>query len=258
MDTLDFLEFSKKCREDFLDKMSDLKELNIEMLPRNEDSFYLRKLYEAYDAYLHNLYDEYTKESNIGVSFDSIVYDFLTTISDQCNDASYITFDERALHITCIEYNIIVDIHKFSYELYSRNHELNERDFFHGTSLSELLLKDMCTIEQFRNESFYDIDNFNHITIPDDIEYLKESKMIDIYLLNEVSDIKEKKDYDDFFNLMYTFKSKGMISKSLYRYLITLEDVLYAKKGIVRSLSYTLVAVALLLSGLIFIASTIL
>ena len=116
----------------------------------------------------------------------------------------------------------------------------------------------MCTVEQFRNESFYDIDNFNHITIPDDIEYLKESKMVDIYLLNEVSDIKEKRDYDDFFNLMYTFKSKGMISKSLYRYLITLEDVLYAKKGIVRSLSYTLVAVALLLSGLIFIASTIL
>lgn len=254
MDTDEFVLYSLKCREDFLNILSDLKEKNMEMIPRGEDSFYLKRVYEEYEKYLHKLYDDYKAQNNIEVAFEDITYDFLTTIKEQSEDATYITRDERCLHLTCMEYNIIVDIHKFSYELFSLNHNLREKDFFHGTWLTGLLRDGKTTIEEFRSESYYDIDNFNHITLPDDKEYLDNSKMIDIYLLAEVSDIKEAKDYDDFFSLLYTLRRQGYVDQTLYRYFITLEDVLRMKKGIIKDISYTIIICCIILSVGIFFA----
>ncbi len=254
MDTKNFLSYSKKCREDFLNILSNIKEQNMELIPRGEDFFYLQNVYKAYEKYLHKLQEDYNKEYNLNINFDNICYDFLTTIKDQCEDASFITRDQKCQNIACIEYNIVVDIHKFAYELYSFNHNLNEIDFFHGTSLSELLENNMITIEKFREESFYDIDNFNHITLPDDINYLISSEMIDIYLLACLSDVYESKDYEDFFNIIYTFNNKKLLSKSVYRYFITIEDLFKMKKGIIKNITSTLIIMCVILSVAIMFA----
>ena len=257
MNELEFVEFSKKKRNEFLDILSDLKEFNIEILARDEDLFYLKKVFTSYENFLHKLYDDYKKNNDINKNFLEVSCDFISTIQEQCEDSTYITRIERSQHIACVEYNIMVDIHKFCYELYSSNHNINEIDFFHGTCLTELLEKNETTIDQFRRESFYDIDNFNHITLPDDNEYLIQSNMIDIYLLNELSDIDSKEYYDDFFNLIYVFKHNNNLTKSEYRYFITMEDILKAKKSIARNLSYTLILCCVLLSIGIFFAYSI-
>lgn len=253
MDTLLFKEFSYKCRIDFLNKLSNCKELNIEMLQTSSETFYLKRIYQEYLSYLHNLHESYSKDNNIEILFDDIIYDFISSMEDQINDTSFITKNERCMHLVSIEYNMIVNIHKFAYELFSRNHTLNEMDFFHGTSLTSLLENNEITIEKFRQESFYDIDNFNHIKLPDDYEYLTLTKMIDIYLLNIISDIYNFEDYKDFFSIMYTFNSKGLLDKDLYRYFLTLEDVLYAKKSIAKNLSYAIMIIAIITSLAIFL-----
>ena len=257
MDTIDFINYSYNKRMDFLDILSNCKEQNIEMIPRGEESFYLKKIYEEYEKHLHKMYDDYKNEFEFNKEFNSIIYDFLSTIKAQVEDASYITRDERCLHLTCIEYNMLVDIFKFSYELYSVGHNLCETDFFHGTSLTELLENNKITIEEFRRESFYDIDNFNHITLPDDIDYLIESKMIDIYLLASLSDILQSSEYDDFFNIIYQFKRQGLLDGKMYRYFITMEDVLRMKKGIIKDISYTIIICCTILSIGIFAAYNI-
>lgn len=253
-DTLDFISYSKKCREDFLDILSNLKEKNMELIPREEDFFYLQNVYKEYEKYLHKLHEDYNKLYNLDIKFDSICYDFLTTIKAQCDDSTVYTRDQKCQNIACIEYNIAVDIHKFAYELYSINHTLNETDFFHGTSLSELLENNLTTTKKFREESFYDIDNFNHITLPDDIDYLVETDMIDIYLLALVSDVDDAKDYDDFFNIMYTFNRNSYISKTLYRYFITLEDLFKMKKSVLKNITSTLIIMCVILSIMIMFA----
>lgn len=248
MDTLDFLSYSKKCRLDFLNILSNLKEQNMELIPREEDFFYLQNVYKEYEKYLHKLHEDYNQQYNLNINFSDICYDFLITIKEQCDDPSSINRDQKCQNIACIEYNIIVDIHKFAYELYSINHELNEFDFFHGTSLSELLENNLTTVDKFREESFYDIDNFNHITLPDDIDYLIKSDMIDIYLLASLSDVYESKEYDDFFNIIYTLNNKKFISKSIYRYFITIEDLFKMKKSILKNITSTLIIMCVVLS----------
>lgn len=253
MDTLDFVKFSLAKREEFLNISSNLKELNIGMIASSSESFYLRNLYTKYEEFLHKLYDDYSNQYHIDKAFDECVCDFIDTMKPQIEDTSFITKNERCLHLVSIEYNMICNIHKFAYELYVSNHELCEKDFFHGTSLTELLDNNMITIKEFRSESFYDIDNFSHISLPQDYEYLELSKMVDIYMLNIASDIYEFEGYKDFFADMYILNSKGLLSKSLYRYLLTLEDVLYAKKGTVKQVSNLIMILAIMVSIGIFL-----
>lgn len=253
MDTLEFVKFSKDKREEFLNISSNLKELNIEMIASSSESFYLRNLYTKYEEFLHKMYDDYKNEYSIEKEFEDLICDFIDTMKPQIDDASFITKDERCMHLVSIEYNMICNIHKFAYELYSLNHELNEYDFFHGTSLSELLERGETTTERFRKESFYDIDNFSHITLPEDYEYLSLTNMADIYLLNIISDIYEFEGYKEFFNTMYELNSKHLLSKNLYRYFLTVEDVLYAKKATVKQLSNLIMIIAIAVSIGIFI-----
>lgn len=253
MDTLEFVSYSKEKRMEFLDLLSNKKELNMEMISKSQESFYIREINKLFKDYLHKMHEDYQNENKIEIDFDSIIYDFIDTIDEQCSDNSYITLNERCNHLACIEYNMLVDIHKFSYELFIINHSLNELDFFHGTSLGELLLNNSTTVEKFRSESYYDIDNFNHINIDKDINYLKESDMVDIYMLACLSDIIEYKDYKEYFNNIYIIKSKGILDKRLYRYLITFEDVLFSKPSYVSKTSYLIMALAIIASIILFI-----
>lgn len=252
MDTLEFVKYSRDNRDLFLDKASSLKELNIEMIIKGEEVFYLKKLMAAYEEFLHELHSNYQNQYKLEIDFDKVVCDFITSMAPQIDDSTYITKNERCLHLSCVEYNMIVNIHKFSYELFSLNHELNEFDFFHGTSLTELLGENKITIDKFRSDSFYDIDNFSHISLPDDLEYLKLSNMIDIYLLNKLSDIEEFNDYKDFFFLISSLNSKGLLTKSQYRYFLTMEDVICAKPNTIKKAS-NLFLVIIFIASIVFL-----
>lgn len=252
MYTLEFVKYSKFNRESFLNIASNLKELNIEMILKGEEIFYLKKLMEEYKNFLHKLHNEYIREYNLDIDFDTAVCDFISCMEPQIDDSTYITKNERCLHLSCVEYNMIVNIHKFSYELFSFNHQLNELDFFHGTSLTELLEKREITIEKFREESFYDIDNFSHINLPKDLEYLKLSNMIDIYLLNKLSDILEYDLYKEFFFEISSLNSKGYLSKDEYRYFLTMEDVICAKPNTIKKAS-NLFLIIMFIASIVFL-----
>ncbi|MGM9970968.1 MAG: hypothetical protein ACI35W_00990 [Anaeroplasmataceae bacterium] len=257
METKEFLEFSKKNREDFLNILSSTKEKNMEFIARNEVFFYINEIYKEYLAFLHKLYDNYTNNNDISVPFNDIIYDFIDSMKTQCDDPKFITKDEYTNHVCCVEYNMIINIHKFSYELFSLNHILNEKDFFHGDSLTYLLEENKITIKEFREESYYDIDNFNHIDLKEDINYIINTTMIDIYMLTVLSDVCEIKDYDDIFNLTYAFNSKKLLSTTLYRYLLTMEDAIKMKKSYVKGFLYIFFIVIIILVIAIFFAYNI-
>ena len=153
---------------------------------------------------------------------------------------------------------MIINIHKFSYELYSLNHEINEMDFFHGISLTELLDKNLITINDFRKESYYDIDNFNHIDIYEDIDYLKDTKMVDIYLLSILSDVFGIKEYVDVFDVVYYLNNKKLLSKSIFRYMITMEDAIKMKNSLAKPLLSTFFIIIFVLIIAIFLTVKIL
>lgn len=257
MKTKEFLEFSKKNREEFLNLLSSAKEINMEFICRNEVTFYLQRIFNNYKTYLQKLFDEYIKSNNLTISFNECVCDFIDCLEPQINNFSFITKDEYTNHVCCVEYNMIINIHKFSYELFILNNDLNELDFFHGDSLTSLLEENKITIEQFRKESYYDIDNFNHIDLTKDLEYVINSTMMDIYLLTILSDVIVIEEYKDFFNIIYHLNSKKFISRPLYRYLLTMEDVINMKISHAKGYLYAFFSVIIILTVLIFIAMQI-
>lgn len=253
MKDLEFLEYSKLNRESFLDIVSNLMEMDMEFISRNEVFFFLKELFEKYTNYLHTILENYNEKYSLDIKFEDVVYDFVSTMEPQIIDPGFITKDEYTNHLCCVIYNMIINIHKYSYEIFSKNNELNEKAFFHGTSLSELLEKNEITIEQFRQESYYDIDNFNHIDLINDTKYLISTNMIDIYLLTILSDVVEVKEYLNFYDIMYALNYKKLISKPLFRFLITMEDAIKMKRSYAKGIIYTLVACLMILSlGILF------
>lgn len=258
MDKTLFLEFSKKNRENFLNILSDTKDLDIEFICKNNYQTYLHDIYNKYIKYLNDIYNNYIKENNLECSFNDIIYDFIDSMDPQCNNITFNTKVQIINHICCVEYNMIINIHKFSYELFILNHELCELDFFHGDSLTYLLNENKISVKQFREESYYDIDNFNHIDLTRDIDYLINTNMIDIYMLTILSDVCILNEYVNFFDLMYLFNSKKLLSKPLYRYLLTTEDSINAKKSHVKSILYVFFIIIFILTISIFFAIEVL
>lgn len=250
---MEFLEFSKKNRLDFLNILSDEKEKNMSFICYGEITNYLNNIFLKYKEHLNNIFINYLKEYNLSDSIDKYLCDFITSMEPQIEDQTYITKDEYTCHICCIEYNMIINIHKFSYEVYTINHTINELDYFHGTSLTSLLHDNLTTIEKFRSESFYDIDNFNHIDFNKDQEYLSKSMMSDIYMLTIISDVLEIKDYPEAFSKGYILNTHHILDKETYRYILTLEDAIKYKKSLIKPLLNTFFAVIIILVLAIFI-----
>lgn len=256
----EFLDYSKNNRKNFLDILSNEKEKNMSFMTPNLSIIYLKNIYEEYQKYLNKLFDDYIKENNIvGITIENCICDFLTSMKPQIDDTTFITKDEITCHVCCIEYNMIVNIHKFSYELYILNHNLDEKMFFHGTSLGEALenIKDSeerkKIISSFRDESYYDIDCFNYIDFKNDIDYLRDSTMEDIYLLSIISDALKVSEYDDQFAIGYMMNARHMLDKSTYRYMLTLEDAIKYKKSALKPLLNTFFVVIILLLVAIYI-----
>lgn len=256
----EFLEFSKNNRTAFLNILSNEKEKNMAFLTANSSVVYLNNIYDEYQKYLNKIFDEYIKENNIkDITIDKCICDFLTSMEPQILDTSFITKDEVACHVCCIEYNMIINIHKFSYEVYSLNHSLDELKFFHGTSLTEALdnienkEERKNIIKKFREESYYDIDCFNYIDFKYDQEYLNNSSMQDIYLLSLISDCLKISEYADAFAIGYMMNARHMLDKATYRYMLTIEDAIKYKKSALKPLLNTFFVVIILLLVAIYI-----
>ncbi len=253
----EFILFSKNNRESFLETLSNLMSKDINFIANGDVFIFYDKIDKLYQNYLLSLFNSYTTENNLVADFDSLIHEFTSFISEQCHVTTPFTKEESLQHLFAIEYNMIINIHRFSFELFILNHTLDEKKFFYGERLEDILGRKEMTLMEFREKAYYDTDNIDFADINEDTVYIKDLEMFDIYFLTILSTDFRLDNYTDLYYEIYKLKHLNIISDPLYRFLITTEDSIKARMPIIKSFINAIVIVILLTIGLFFVTQYI-
>lgn len=221
-----FLLYSKKNREDFLKIITKSMLKNMDFIINNRILEFNSLIEKQYSDYLYYLFINYQTENNLDFNFNELINDFISSIKEQCSQNNFYSIAIEIKNFLFLLYNMLVNIHRFSYELYILNNKLDEKSLFYGDDLEILLNENKITLEEFRQISFYDTDNLTYCTLENDFEYLKQIEMFDIFFVENLAYDFNSSEYEYIFNQFDNLNKLGLISKFLKSFIRTLEKLL--------------------------------
>ncbi len=218
-----FLEYSYNYRQLFIEEIRKLKEEFIDYIYLKRVDQFNIKLLDTYTCFLNQMYLDVSPNT----PFTKLISDFITSIDLGTN---FLDYDEEITNSYLIEYNMIINIHKFSYTLFSLSNSVDDSLFY---TECDILKFDKSLYEK----SPYDTDFIDYMDIYN-TKYYKETKYADIYLISSLSNCYDKYERKEVFENNYYFNNKSLISKQMYGYMLISEDTLRYKPNIAKFATY--------------------
>lgn len=231
--TKKFIKYSKNNRDDFLQVVSELMLQNMDYIINNQILEFNSVIGEQYSNYLYYLFINYQLKNKVNPIFSKLTKDFISSIQEQCSLNNFNSTADEIKNLLFIIYNMLVNVHRFSYELYTLNKKLDEKSLFYGDDLEALLNEKKITLEEFREISFYDTDNITYCTLENDLKYLKKIKMLDIYFIENLAYNFNSSDYEYIFNQFDDLNKLGLISEFFNAFIKTLKNLLIDKRPLI-------------------------